>query len=261
MTLTSALLASGMLGELVVLVLLVWRKVWKVLPLFCFYMLWALVTDVALSYIQWKFSPATYAQAYYIQLVPDNLFQFGVLIELAWSVLRPSKASLPRGAVYILITVVLLTGAAIWPVARLAVSPGLTAQGALFVHFRQTVAILRVVCFLVMAGFSQMLAIGWKDRELQVATGFGFYAIISLIVAVLHSHQVIGQQYAWLDLAEIASYVGTLAYWVLSFSTKEQERREFSPQMQQILVQMGGGARSGRIALDNIPPKRSRKRD
>jgi len=261
MTFAHALVYSAMLGELVVLFLLVRRKIWKVLPLFSFYMLWAFLSDVVLYYVQLKFSQGIYAKAYLYQIGPDSLLQFGVLIELAWSVLRPSKASLPRGTIYVLAFLILLTGAIIWPFANLAVPATYSKHAQLFIHFQQTVAILRVVCFLVMAGFSQILAIGWKDRELQVASGFGFYAIFSLIVAVLHSHQTEGLQYLWVDEANIASYVGTLVYWVLSFSTKEQERREFSPQMQQILVQMGGGARTSRISLSNVPPQHPRKRD
>jgi len=260
MTLDHALLICGMLGESIVLALLIRRKVWRTLPLFCVYVAWTLVTDILATLIVWKF-PSYYSQEYFYQLVPDSILQFGVLIELAWSVLRPSKASLPRGTLYVLIVLVALAGAAIWPLAKMAVPANQSAHAELFVHFQQTIAILRVVCFLVMAGFSQVLAIGWKDRELQVATGFGFFAIISLIVAVLHSHQDVNRSYQWLDTAVAASYIGTLAYWVLSFSTKEQERREFSPQMQQILVQMGGGARTGRMALTDIPPKRPRKRD
>jgi hypothetical protein len=260
MTLDHALLISGMLGESIVLFLLLRGKVWRTLPLFCTFILWALLSDIFLGIIVWKF-PDFYPKAYFYQLVPDSILQFAVLIELAWSVLRPSKAALPRGALYVLIALVVLTGAVIWPLAKMAMPANQSAHAELFVHFQQTIAILRVVCFLVMAGFSQVLAIGWKDRELQVATGFGFFAIISLIVAVLHSHQDFGKSYEWLDTAVSFSYFGTLAYWVLSFSTREQERREFSPQMQQILVQMGGGARTGRIALTNIPPKRSRKRD
>ena len=260
MTLDNALLICGMVGEAIVLALLIRRKVWRNLPLFCIFVAWTLATDLMAILVVWKF-PAYYPREYFYQLVPDSILQFAVLIELAWSVLRPSKASLPRGTIYVLIGLVLLTGVAIWPLAKLAVPANQSAHAELFVHFQQTIAILRVVCFLVMAGFSQVLAIGWKDRELQVASGLGFFSIISLIVAVLHSHQDVGKSYQWLDYASSASYVGTLAYWVLSFSTKEQERREFSPQMQQILLQMGGGARSNRMALTDIPQKRSRKRD
>jgi hypothetical protein len=260
MTLDHALLFCGMLGESLVLFLLIRRKVWRTLPLFCLYILWTLLTDLSVAFVIWKF-PAAYNKVYFYELIPDTFFQFVILVELAWSVLRPSRASLPRGTLYVLIFLILVAGAAIWPLASFAMPSNVSPHAELFVHFQQTVAILRVVCFLVMAGFSQILAIGWKDRELQVATGFGFFAIISLIVAVLHSHQAVGKSYEWLDSAVAASYVGTVVYWVLSFSTREQERREFSPQMRQILLQMGGGARTDRMALTDIPQKRTRKRD
>ncbi len=259
MTLDHALLVCGMLGESLVLLLLMRRKVYRTLPFFCIYIAWTLLIDLLAAFVNWKFTPQDYQRVYLYQVVPDSLLQFTILIELAWSVLRPSKASLPRGTVYVLTFLVLIAGALIWPLARLAVPTDQSSHAQLLVHFQQTVAILRVVCFLVMAGFCQVLAIGWKDRELQVATGLGFFSIISLIVAVLHSHQDFGRSYQWLDSAVSASYLGTLAYWVLSFSTKEQERREFSPQMQQVLLQMGGGARSNGMTLTNIPPKRSRR--
>jgi hypothetical protein len=128
-------------------------------------------------------------------------------------------------------------------------------------QLQETFAILRVACFLVMASFSQLLSIGWRDRELQVATGFGLYSIVSLLVTLLHSHQTWSPQYHWLDQALSASYLCTLTYWIFSFATKEQERKEFSPQMQQLLLLMGGGARTGRISLGDLPSEHRRKKD
>jgi hypothetical protein len=259
-TLDNALLITGIVAEFAVLALLLSRKAWRILPLFCTYIAWTILTDIANSVILSRF-PATFNTAYFIEMGPDSLLQFAVLIELAWSVLRPSRAVLPRGTLWVLALLVAIAGLVIWPFAGMTVPANLTAHAQLFVHFQQTIAILRVVCFLVMAGFSQVLSIGWKDRELQVATGLGFYSIISLLVAVLHSHQVWQDpSYTWLDRAVSVSYIGTLSYWVLSFATKEQKRKEFSPQMQQFLVLMGGGARAGRIALDDLPSERSRKR-
>ena len=43
-------------------------------------------------------------------------------------------------------------------------------------QLQHTVSILRILFFLVLAGGSQLLSIGWRDRELQVATGLGFYS-------------------------------------------------------------------------------------
>jgi hypothetical protein len=256
----NALLIGGIVGEVAVLCLIFYRKVWRTIPIFCIYIVWALLNDIAFYIILSRF-PSSFQRAYFIDMVPDSLFQFAVLIDLAWSVLRPSRASLPRGALWILVLLVALAGLVIWPLAGMTVPPNLSAHAQIFVHFQETIAILRVVCFLVMAGFSQILSIGWKDRELQVATGLGFFSIISLLVAVLHSHQLVQDpSYTWLDRAVAISYFGTLFYWVLSFATKEQERKEFSPQMQQLLLLMGGGARAGRIALGDLPSERVRKR-
>ena len=94
-----------------------------------------------------------------------------------------------------------------------------------------------------MACFSQLLSIGWRDRELQVATGLGLYSIVSLTVTMLHSHQFSGEKFHYLDYGVSLSYLGTLAYWVVSFAAKEYQRQEFSPQMRDFLLLMGGGAR------------------
>jgi hypothetical protein len=253
------LLIAGIAAEIAVLVFLLGRKAWRTLPVFCAYIAWCILDDLVNFVIVYKF-PGVYPRAYLWEMVPDALLQLAVLVELAWSVLRPNRAILPRGTVFVLIALVGITGLIVWPLAGLTVPTNISHHAELYVHFQQTVAILRVVCFLVMAGFSQVLSIGWKDRELQVATGLGFFSIVSLIIAVLHSRQDTGLAYHWLDRVTSASYIGTLVYWVLSFSTKEQERKEFSPQMQQLLLLMSGGARAGRIALSDLPSDRPRKR-
>jgi hypothetical protein len=259
-TLDNALLVAAIAAEFVVLVLLLWGGTQKNLPMFCAYIAWNLLTDISNFVVIYRF-PHAYVQFGLIEIVPDSLIQFAVLIELAWSTLRPSRSVLPRGVLYVLILLVGLAGLAIWPLAAMTLPANLTPHAQLFVHFQETIAILRVACFLVMAGFSQILSIGWKNRELQVATGLGFYSIVSLLVTVLHSHQLWQDpSYSWLDRAVVVCYVGTMSYWAFSFATKEQQRKEFSPQMQQFLVYMGGGARASRIALSDLPSERPSKR-
>jgi hypothetical protein len=258
--LDNALLIAAIACEVAVFALLLGRKAWRTLPVFVVYIAWTILTDLLNIALLTRF-PGFFQRAYFYQMVPDALLQLAVLINLAWSVLRPSRGVLPRGTLVVLGVLVALTGLLVWPLAGMTMPPNLSRHGELFVHFQQTVAILRVVCFLVMAGFSQVLSIGWKDRELQIATGLGFFSIVSLIVAVLHSHEEAGTHlYHLLDNAMTASYVGALTYWVVCLATKEQERREFSPQMQELLLIMGGGARAGRIALSDLPSDRPRKR-
>jgi hypothetical protein len=47
----------------------------------------------------------------------------------------------------------------------------------------------------------------------------------------------------------MASYLCSLLYWVYSFSQREEERQEFTPQMRSFLLAVTGVARSTRVAL------------
>jgi hypothetical protein len=257
----TAVLFAGIVGESAVCGLVWKRKVWRTLPCFSIYVLWTLASDLASSLILWKMSGFVYGRYYLGQTIFDSVLQFTVLVELAWSVLRPVRKSLPRGSLVILGALIALAGLVIWPLAGMTLPQNLIHLQAVLFQLQETFAILRVACFLVMASFSQLLSIGWRDRELQVATGFGLYSIVSLLVTLLHSHQTWSPQYHWLDQALSASYLCTLTYWIFSFATKEQERKEFSPQMQQLLLLMGGGARTGRISLGDLPSEHRRKKD
>ena len=250
-------------GDMIVLAPIIRRRIWRILPVFSAYLVWTLLSDLSGLYFQAHGESFNYSRFYAIEMTADAVLMFTVLVELAWSVLRPVRNSLPRGTLAFLAILIAVVGLIIWPLASKMSPPKMDAESLLLFHLAETFAILRIVCFLVMAGFSQLLAIGWRDRELQVASGLGFFAIVSLLVMLLHSRQqtALGSGYHWLDLAVSISYLCTLSYWVYCFSAKEQERKEFSPQMQQFLLLMGGGARSSSIALTDLPSDRLRKKD
>jgi len=251
------------LTDVAVLALAIWRRIWRTFPLFSIYMFWQVISDGAGAYLQSGYGHLTderYFAFFMIQSAVDAALIFFVLLELIWSVLKPVRASLPKGSVFILALLIAVAGLTVWPFAGIAIEH-LTPQAKWFMHLNQTMVLLRIVVFLIIAGFSQLLSIGWRDRELQIATGLGAYSIVSLIVSVLDSHQSDVNKIHTYHLAITISYLGTLAYWVLSFAAKEYERKEFSPQMQQFLVYMGGTAKAGSLALNKIPPDRPRKRD
>jgi hypothetical protein len=161
----------------------------------------------------------------------------------------------------VVVGLILALGAAIWP---FAVIPGFNnwpPQWHLLMRLEQTTAILRILFFLALAGGSQLLSIGWRNRELQVAAGLGFYSLVSLAVAMVQTHLTLGSQYTHLNQVEVASYIGSLLYWVVSFSQKEAARREFTPQMQSLLLAVAGSARSTRIALAESAAAKKREQD
>ncbi len=251
MSLDNAIWLADIVTEAAVVGLLLYKRVWRLLPLFCIYCGWDLLSNAG-GFVSSQFFPASYNfTTYLVQTAVDTVLQFAVLIELAWSILRPIRASLPRGALVAISLLVMGLGAAIWPFAAVPQLAHLNWEGYLFVRLEQTVSILRIFFFLVLAGGSQWLSIGWRDRELQVATGLGFYSLASLGAAMLHAHQTTAAEYAHLNQALIASYIVSMMYWVFSFSQKEAQRREFTPQMQNLLLAVAGVARADRAALAN----------
>jgi hypothetical protein len=248
-------------GAEAVLVLLLFRtRIFRMLPAFFLYVCWSLVSDAFFLWVQFRWPDAPYS-LYHGQMVIDSAMIFAVLVELAWSVLKPVRSSLPKGSWIGIAILIALAGLLLWPLAGHTIPGYLTEQGKKFFILSQTFAILRIVVFLGMAGFSQLLAIGWRNRELQIATGLGFYSTISLATTIIHTHQDVGTQYHWLDEVGAASYFGALVYWVLVFATKEAERQDFSPQMQNFLLLVGSTARSSRVALMGLVVTKSRRKD
>jgi hypothetical protein len=153
----------------------------------------------------------------------------------------------------------LALGAAVWPFAGIPGFNELPSEWHLLMRLQQTTSILRILVFLLLAGCSQLLSISWRDRELQLASGLGFYSFVSVAVAIVHTHREIWSQYSYLNQVVVASYICSLLYWVWCFAQKEAERREFTPQMQNVLLAVAGTARATRIALADSAKAKTRK--
>jgi len=209
----------------------------------------SLISDLGQQLIAKHTSQSANFRIYLIGLAIDSLFQFGVLIELSQSILRPLAKLLPRWTPLAFAILIALICAAIWPLAKTPSFNDYSSQGRMLIHLQQTFSILRILFFLGLAGSSQLLSIGWRDRELQVATGLGFFSMISLSVSLAHAHQPLGDSYHLLDQVVAGSYVCSLLYWAYCFVQQDAKRREFTPQMQNFLLAVAGTARSTRISL------------
>lgn len=252
MSLDNTIWLAGIVTEAAVVGLLVYRRVWRLLPLFCIYCIWDLLINIAglsAHLLHSSTNTPVYLTLYLVETIVDSLLQFGVLVELAWSVLRPIRASLPRFALVVVGVAIFGVGAAVWPFIVVLTPHGAPPIWNVLLHLQQTVSILRVLFFLLLAGSSQFLSIGWRDRELQLATGLGIYSLVSVAVTMLQSHQTAMDQYVLLNRIAIAGFLCSLLYWAFSFAQKEAERRAFTPQMQNMLLAVAGVARADRTVL------------
>jgi hypothetical protein len=255
---------AGVAAEAALLAILLYRRTYKAFPVFCLYIAWCLVSDLADYYVNGHFRLATITATAAVDLAITSLFQVGVLLEVSRSVLRPMAKFLPRWTLPAIGLLIVAIVAAVWPLAKIPGSQAFNPASRLLIHFQQSFSILIILFFLVLAGCSQLLSIGWKDRELQIATGLGVYSMTSLAVALMHTHQsAVSQyrQYHLLDNLQSGVYFCSLSYWVFSFLQQEAERREFTPQMQSFLLAVAGSARSARLDLKESEERNNRKRD
>lgn len=243
MDLDSALAYGGIALEVAFAALLTRRRFYRSMPFFFSYIWFGVGNDLAMSLIQNRY-PSRFLQVFIVQMCIDSALQYGILVELTWCVLRPIRASLPRGTVAAISLLVLFLGGAAWWLGNGRQFAGYPPQWHFLACMQQTTAILRIVFFLTLAAGSHFLALGWRDRELQVATGLGSFSIVSLAASVIHTHQKLGLHYHWVDLLVAASYAAALVYWIFSFARAEAPRREFTPQMRSVLTAVAAAARA-----------------
>lgn len=244
--LVSASIQTAVLG------LLIFRRIYKTLPLFFSYVVWALVAQGS-SLILSRFPSINFEQVFLVISAIDTAFMLCVLVELSMSVLKPSRSSLPRWTFILVGALFAVAFLLVWSLAKPPEIGRWNPISQRIIHLDMTTSVMQIIFFLALAGFSQLLSISWRDRELQIATGFGFCALIGLSVTLLHLNQGAGNadQYHLLDLLVTASYIVSMVYWVVSFAQKVPERREFTPQMQSFLLAVAGQARSTRMAMTN----------
>jgi hypothetical protein len=256
-TLDAALFIAAFAGEAVLVSVLLWRKEYLRFPVFLTSIVIQLVNDPALFWILNHSSSHQYEQAYAVTSVLDYMLQLGVLIEIAHSVLRPAVSAIPRRLLGGMAGF-LLIGFSITLVWTFDQHGQSRAFQQLFVHLEQVnfaFAFMRLGLFAAIAGFSQMIGITWKNHVIRLAAGLAFYSAVSLVVQLTISHlpqgnHVIYQRdYYLLNYIQTVSYLGALAFWVWSFVQKDAPRREFTPQMQRILVTISQTTRRNRAGF------------
>lgn len=257
MTLEILLLLLGLIAEATVFGLLLHRRIYKQLPLFSAYLAWSVINDIGLQFLLQRYAGVA-VRIYLVSAIIDAVFVFCVLSEVSMSVLKPVRASLPRWTLFAVAGLIAFVCAVVWTFAK----PSDFHQGPTFqlvLHMQLTTALVRVLFFLALAALSQLLSLGWRDRELQIATGFGIYSLASLIAALLPRSLPGGwTQFHHLDELVSASYICAMAYWTVSFAQKVPERREFTPQMQNFLFALAGNARNARMAMTSSASKSDR---
>jgi hypothetical protein len=246
----SAIALLGLLAEICLLVILVTRRHYKSFPVFTLYIAFNVLNDVGLAAVMVLWPPQVVRSLGLATLPLTYLLEVAVLFEIAWNVLRPVRTSLPRAATRTFIGFIVLALVGGTLLAWHAPNPG-SRYADLQEPLNVTTGLLRMLIFVTTAAFAQLLGIGWKDRVLRLATGLSFYSAADLVLSLLSRQS----GFSALQPLKGVAYTLELGFLVWAFTTKDVERREFSPQMEQFLVTLAGRAKLARTALVRMQVK------
>ncbi len=246
---------ASYVGQLLLFFALIRTRQWRSFVFFTAYMGYNLLADPIGYGILHHGSARAYFQEYFVATLLDYALQLLVLFEIGLNVLRPVRRSLPKQSLWVLAAVCAVTiPLALWLAPQAAHSGGHLAQLLLRVSFG--FAIARLLIFAAIAGFAQVLGINWRNHVLQLTTGLAFYGAASILIEFSLNHMqgfvtaaARDAQASALTELQSAAYVSTLVFWTWAFSRNEAPRKEFTPQMEAVLVTIAGTAKRTRLAV------------
>jgi hypothetical protein len=216
LTLSTALSIAGAATEAALVGLVLHRQIWRRLPLFFAFCVWVLLIDSAYFALSSLSSINLSPNFFFVVTVIETFFEFGVLIELAASMLSPTGMNWSRNALLALIATVLVTGGTIWSFES---GPRLFSNTPFSIYRRMqdTVGALSILFFLVLAVSTKFSTLKLTDRALQVGKGFAFYSLVGTAVAIM-THESNRRLAVCADIA--GSLLIPMVYWLFCFAER-----------------------------------------
>lgn len=260
LTIDSIGIAAGLILQAWLCIVIFRKGLARFYPIFFLYLLLNLAEDP----LSWCLNPGgdAYRHYYYAVTILDYVLQLLILFEIGRNVFRPSRRSIPVPIVPVATVALLLCAIVAASFSRPAQLIGAEQLVRISLQITFALAILKILLFAALAGFAQVLGIGWKNHVLQLATGLAFYAGISLLVQISSSHvptsdrQIYIAHLSRLMQIQSAAYNLTLIFWIWAFSRNEAPRKDFTPQMQEVLVTIAESAKRTRLSVTRSTDRR-----
>jgi uncharacterized membrane protein len=248
------LFIAALVGQLLLAYVLFRHRLYKTFPIFCSYIVYSSISDIAFWFFLRHAAPNRYAMAYFSDNACEFLLQIGILLEVGWNVLNPVRRSLPRSSLWVFFGLLAVAAFIFMPFVQNLTPAQSDRWVRYFFAATFVIAVLRILIFAVIAGFSQLLGIGWKNHVLQIATGLLVYSTVDLLVELLNRH--IGttnvRLYRTHEQMRIVVWCMALGYWSHFLSKVEGIRKEFSPKMSEFLLLISQVSKQQRTASDRL---------
>jgi hypothetical protein len=202
-----AIWATGLLGHVVLVAVLLFRGRARRFPFFTLLICFDIVRTLALRLVLWRLQAAPMRTGAHIFETVDLILEYAVLVELFLVALRPLDA--PRRA---LMALLLVTSGvlALTRVAPLGHLWGGAAPGLL--HF--LLGILMVLWTVVLALLLPSLNLSWRSDVAVITFGFGLYSAVLLLAGGYFRVGRTMSDFLFFSYFRIGVYLLVVIWWI-----------------------------------------------
>ncbi len=221
-SLENLLWAAGFICNAALLLVLIVRKRYRVLPWFTAWIGFGSLFTILLFTFTRLHAHHAYFVCYWSGAVLDLVFQVAVVIEMGRIVLRRSGQWVEgaKGR----FTAMAATAVAIAAGLSFAVKPfGATRFDVWTIRGNLFTAILICFLFTAVVAASQQFGLGWRTLVMREGYGLTVWALTGFLVDTLHGYFGTGWYFTTLDHISMAVYLGSLIYWSVSLWLPEQQ--------------------------------------
>ena len=215
-----ALWAAGILGNLTLFAVLLFKRRAKEFPVFTICIGFETVIGPVLYALFQYGLYGWYARAYWAEALLDFALQIGIVFEIARIVLRPT-GSWVRDArrQFILwgVAGILLAIALPW----LITPPADTLLDRLVVRGNLCASLVICELIAVVTRTSKNLGLGWRNHVMALGNGWTAWAVAAILVGGLHGYFGAQRYFSALEHARMFVYLAVLGYWIVQFWLEE----------------------------------------
>jgi hypothetical protein len=234
-TLDDILWATGFVGHLVLLVVLVFRRRVRDFPIFASLIAYLTMRTIVLFLILRYGSAHAYKIGYWILSPGDYAFQIAVIFEMGRNVLRPTGTWVQDARM----------GFLFWSAVSTLIAVGLSlaikppgANGLDLWSTRATVFTSLLTCgtFLAMSATADRLGLLWQNHVMALGQGLTAWSLVALLGNLVHLALGWRRDFVLFDHVRMFVYLGALLFWIVAFWSPERKRAPLSVEMQNYLL-------------------------
>lgn len=226
---------GGFVADLALFLVLLIRGRWRHFPVFTLWIAFMLVRSSVLMYLYQHEAKHWYTIVYDTGLVLDFALQLGIVLEIAWILLRPT-GSWVRDA-RLQFAAGGLAGIAVAGLFTWWITPPATSVRLMW-QVRSNLFTSMVICelFVVMTMVANRLGLGWRNHVMAIGQGLTAWSTIMVVKTALESYLGTQHHYSQLEQVHSVTYLAAIFWITVQLWRDEPERKSISADLYQYIL-------------------------